>query len=112
MLVVFFSHYVDSQSVTCSRYRIEKDIEGISCLKIFRQYEYQCGDSSIVVLKYVKCQIESIGLNITKIKQNFPNMRTLYWYCKGYCYVEESNIHVDVVGCVKGKYTIFLFIFR
>ena len=76
VLIVFISHHVESQSVTCSRHGIENNFEGIASLKIFRQYEDQCGDKSTVVLKYVKCQVESIGLNITKIKQIFPNMRT------------------------------------
>ena len=111
-MVVIFSQYVDSQSVTCRSYGIEKHIEGIAGLKIFRQYESQCGDNSTVVLKYMNCQIESIGLNITKIKQRFPNLRTLYWNCKSYCYINDSDIHVDIIGCEKGKYTINLFIFR
>ena len=112
VLIVFISHCVESQSVTCSRHGIEKNIEGIASLKIFRQYEHRCGDKSTVVLKYVKCQVKGIGLNITKIKQIFPNMKTLFWGCKGYCYINVSNIHVDVIGCVKGKYTFILFIFR
>ena len=112
VLVVILRDCVASQSVTCSRNGIEKNIEGIAGLNIFRQDEDQCGDESTVVLKYMKCEIGSIGLNITRIKQHFPNLRTLYCDCKGYCFVNESNVHVDVIGCEKGKYTIILFIFR
>ena len=112
VLIVFFKDCIDSQSVTCSRQGIEKYIKGIVGLKIFRQYEDQCGDKSTVVLKYMNCHIESIGPNITKIKENFTYMRTLIWNCKGYCFINKSNINVDVIGCVKGKYKIILFIFR
>ena len=112
VLIFILSDCVASQSVTCSRNGIEKKIEGIAGLNIFRQYEDQCGDESTVVLKYMKCDIGSIGLNITRIKQHFPKLRTLYWGCKGYCFVIDSNVHVDVIGCEKGKYTIILFIFR
>ena len=104
LLVLMICDCVRTQTVTCSRYGIEKNIEGIDNLKIFRQYEYQCGDISTIVLKYAKCKIESIGLNITRLKQNFPSLKTLYWYCTGYCYVSESIVNVNVIGCEKGKY--------
>ena len=102
IVLIIISQYsvlnVNSQTVTCSRYENEKEIKGIEGLMIFRRYENHCGDNTTIVLKYDKCHVESIGLNGTKIRLIFPNLRTLYWFCKGFCYLEESNIHLNVIG--------------
>ena len=78
---------------------------------MFRQYENQCDDVTSVVIKYTNCHVETINLNITRIKENFPSVRTIYWFCKGYCHISDKIIDVDIVGCLKGKNIQFFFIF-
>ena len=108
IVLIIISQYsvlnVTSQTATCSRYESEKQIKGIEGLMTFKRYENQCSDNTTIVLTYDKCHVESIGLNVTKIRLIFPNLRTLYWFCKGFCYLEDSNIHVNVIGCREGKY--------
>ena len=107
--VIFCSaSLVNGQTVTCSAFGIEKKINGIQGYTMFKKHENQCGDMSTIVLRYTDCHVESIELNITKIKAIFPNLKTLYWFCKGYCRIGEMNIHVDVIGCA--KVNIFIYI--
>ena len=68
---------VDMQIVTCSRYGIEKTIEGIQGFNIFKQYENQCRDEKSVVLKYGNCHVEYLELNVTRIRMNFSKLRTI-----------------------------------
>ena len=99
--VILYSALINGQTATCTRFESEKKIDGIQGYAMFKKYENQCGDNTSVVLKYTNCHF-----------QIFPNLRTIYWFCKGYCQV-EMTIHVDVIGCLKGNYNIyFLFIFR
>ena len=109
--VIFCSaSLLNGQTVTCSAFGIEKKINGIQGYTMFKKHENQCGDMSTIVLRYTDCHVESIELNITKIKAIFPNLKTLYWFCKGYCRIGEMNIHVDVIGCAKGEYIYIYFI--
>ena len=101
---------VNGQAVAWGAFGIEKKIDGIQGYAMLKKYENQCGDMTTVVLKYTDCHVESIELNITKIKAIIPNLKTLYGFCKGYCRVGKMIIHVDVIGCTKGEYIYIYFI--
>ena len=50
LLVMLYTRvFVDAQSVTCTRYGIEKSIEGIQGSNVFKEYKNQCGDETSIV---------------------------------------------------------------
>ena len=77
------------------------NIVGLKSFDDFQNYGIKCGDYHVVALVYEDCYIGQISLPLMNIILSYPNLRIIYWRCKGYCVHPDTGI--TVVGCNSGK---------
>ena len=74
--------------------------------KQFEKYNANCITNEDIILRYIRCFIDGIILNVTRINEMYPKVRALYWQCRGYCSISNPIVSVHVYGCQKSKYDV------
>ena len=73
--------------VTCDFREDDKTmvIENLRSKLELEDYVLRCGEDNVIVLIYRDCYVGDILLPISKLVDNYPNLRTIYWNCVGTC---------------------------
>ena len=102
-IVSLYQSSIDCYHVECNFYKDTSHLHivGLRSFEDFKNYGIKCGDYDIVTLVYEDCYLGQITLPLRNIILSYPNLRTLYWRCKGYCVHQDTRI--TVVGCSSGK---------
>ena len=90
--------------LTCKTVGSEKWISGMQGHKDYEQYNRNCIKKEDVIVRYIRCLIDGVMLNVTEISHTYPNLRVVYWQCRGYCTISSPSTTVHVYGCKQSKY--------
>ena len=88
---------------TCKTVGSERWISGIQGHKEYERYNGNCITSEDIIVRYIRCFIDGVILNVTGISHIYPNLRAVYWQCRGYCTISNPSSTVHVYGCKQSK---------
>ena len=93
----------DAYHVKCRfpRDSISGVIEGLEGIEDFDLFVNRCGYEDIKILLYRKCYVGYV-LPVATVRQNYPSLKNLFWYCKGTCFYNKAE-NVNIQGCNKGR---------
>ena len=99
-----YSKHKWSRDVKCmfQKDSISGVIEGLEGIDDFDLFVNRCGYKDIKTISYRKCYVGYVILPITKIKQNYPSLKNLFWNCKGICLYNKAE-NINIHGCHKGR---------
>ena len=86
---------------TCKTVGSERWISGIQGHK--ERYNGNCITSEDIIVRYIRCFIDGVILNVTGISHIYPNIRAVYWQCRGYCTISNPSSTIHVYGCKQSK---------
>ena len=91
--------------VECWDTNFQTSVHGISEIQDF---DY-CHNSGSVIVNYYSCIIPFVRLPVNRITKTFPSVTIVNWACRAECYVEASNLKIEVRGCTAGEYRFLMF---
>ena len=89
---------------TCKKVGNEKWLSGIQGQKNYLKYQKICIRDQNILVRYIRCYIDCAVLDVKRLKELFPNLKTIFWQCKGYNVISNPIIGFEVHGCSQGKY--------
>ena len=90
---------VSYTDIICRTVNNEKWITGIQGQRQYEKYREMCISKEDIVLRYYACLIDGVILNTERLSKIYPNLKVIYWQCRGYCSVSTKTSSLHVYGC-------------
>ena len=105
VILIYFIFVKYCTCVECWERDFETSVHGISEVQDFKF----CHNKDSVVVNYYSCIIPFVKLPVNRITKTFPSVKIINWACRAECYVEASNLKIEVRGCTAGEYRFLMF---
>ena len=90
---------VSDADITCRTVGNEKWIAGLQGLSQYKKYNEMCISIEDIVVRYYACLIDGVILNTERLNKIYPNLKVIYWHCRGLCNVSTKISTLHVYGC-------------
>ena len=99
LLTLNISNQISDTDITCRTVANEKWIAGLQGLRQYEKYNEMCISNEDIVLRYYACLVDGVKLNTERLNKIYPNLKVIYWQCRGFCTVSTKISSLHVYGC-------------